>query len=277
MNIAIPDRYLLAADFEQRAIDFNFPAEVWNVAAELAEVSEATSPFELEKLTGLSSDQVREALGRLLAKKLVRQQLITWKEFTAARERTRSAVKTTAGGIPHVAAAKVVQVAATPPVKQDSPTPALAAKPAQPQVDVPAKSTVRIGQLPAQEGVALRLGTIAPPQTAVGTTNAWLWQKPDPAQVAASKPVTPAALPNGEQPNGRLLRPLLAQIENLKGGGVEGQLLVYQVFLRVPYQLLHDEGIKALHFVDERTVIQNPALHAAIVKAAKDVTGVELA
>ncbi len=69
---------------------------------------------------------------------------------------------------------------------------------------------------------------------------------------------------------------MLAQIENLKGGGVEGQLLVYQVFLRVPYELLHDEGIKALHFVDERTVIKNPALHAAIVKAAKDVTGVEL-
>src|SRR6478736_2063473 len=109
------------------------------------------------------------------------------------------------------------------------------------------------------------------------TTNAWVWQKPDPAQVAASMPVIPAALPNGEQPNGRLLRPILAQIENLKGGGVEGQLLVYQVFLRVPYQLLHDEGIKALHLVDERTVIQNPVLYAAIVKAAKDVTGVELA
>lgn len=244
MNIAIPDRYLLAADFEKRAIDFNFPAEVWNVAAELAEVSEPTSAFELEKRTGQSSDQVGEALKRLLAEKLVRQNLITWKQYTAARERARSAAKTAA-------------VAATPPDKQVIPTPALAA-------------------MPAQEGVALRLGTISPQQTAGGTTNAWLWQKPDPARVAASKPVIPAALPNGEQPNGRLLRPMLEQIENLKGGGVEGQLLVYQVFLHVPYQLLHDEGIMSLHFVDERTVIQNPALHAAIVKAAKDVTGVEL-
>ena len=95
--------------------------------------------------------------------------------------------------------------------------------------------------------------------------------------MAASKPVIPDALPDGEHPKGRLLRPMLAQIEKIKGGGVEGQLLVYQVFLRVPYQLLHDEGIKSLHFVDERTVIQNPALHAAIVKAAKEVTGVDLA
>lgn len=276
MNIAIPDRYLLAADFEQRAIDFNFPAEVWNVAAELAEVSEATSPFELEKLTGQSSGQVREALERLLAKNLVRQNQMTWKEFTAERERARSAAPTAARGTSNGAAAKAAPVAATPPDKQVIPTLAVAAKPAQSKADVPAGATVRNGKMPVQEGVAVRLGTISPQQTAASATNAWVWQKPDPAQVAASKPVIPEALPNGEQPNGRLLRPLLAQIENLKGGGVEGQLLVYQVFLRVPYELLHDEGIKALHFVDERTVIQNPALHAAIVKAAKDVTGVEL-
>lgn len=69
---------------------------------------------------------------------------------------------------------------------------------------------------------------------------------------------------------------MLTQIENVKGGGVEGQLLVYQVFLRVPFQLLHDEGIKSLQLVDEKTVIRNPELHAAIVKAAKDVAGIEL-
>ncbi len=245
MNIAILDRYTLADDFEQRAIDLNFPAGVWNVAAELAEVSEATSSFELEKLTGQSSDQVQEALKRLLAKKLVRQNLMTWKDFTATKERDRSA------------AAKAAAVAVTAPSKQVVPTLEMAVK-------------------PAQEGVALRLGTILPHQAAVGTTNAWVRQKPEPVQMAASKPVTPAALLNDQPPKGRLLRPMLAQIENLKGGGVEGQLLVYQVFLRVPYQLLHDEGIKSLHFVDERTVIQNPVLHAAIVKAAKDVTGIEL-
>lgn len=258
MNIAIPDRYLLAADFEKRAVNCIFPAGVWNVAAALSEVGEAASPFELEKLTGLGSEQVEEALKRLLAKKLVRQNLISWKEFTTA--------KTAEGGIPHGAGTKAAPMAAMPPDKS-----------AQPQAELPVESTARIGNVPTQEGVAARLGTIARQPTAAATTNAWVWQKPDPAQVAASKPVIPESLPNGEQPNGRLLRPMLAQIENIKGGGVEGQLLVYQVFLRVPYQLLHDEGIKSLHFVDERTVIQNPVLHAAIVKAAKDVTGVDLA
>jgi hypothetical protein len=265
MNIAIPDRYLLAADFEKRVINCIFPAGVWNVAAALAEVSEAASPFELEQLTGMDCEQVQEALKRLLARKLVRQDLMSWKEFTAEGERIRSAAKTTEGSMPHGVVANT-PMAAPPPDK-----------PAQAQAAGPAESTARIGNLPAKEGVAARLGTISRQQTAAGTTNAWVLQKPNPAQVAASKAMSPQSPPNGEQANGHLLRPMLAQIEKLKGGGVEGQLLVYQVFLRVPYELLHDEGIKSLHFVDERTVIQNPALHAAIVKAAKDVTGVDLA
>src|SRR5690606_26793115 len=96
MNSALLDRYQLADNFEQQAANFDFPAGVWNVAAELAEVREATSSSELEKLTGQSSAQVREALERLLAKKLVRQNLISWKEFIAAREKARSAAKTAA-------------------------------------------------------------------------------------------------------------------------------------------------------------------------------------
>lgn len=275
MNTAIlEDRYQLADNFEQRATDFNLPAGVWNVAAELAEVSAATSPFELEKLTGQSSAQVRDALDRLLSKKLVRQNLISWKEFTDTMEKTRGTAKPVALENSPDAAVMVAAVAAMPPLKQVVPTPAPAAKPTQLQATVSTESTMPNGHL-AQEGVAIRLGTITPQKTTVSGINGWVWQKPEAAKVAASMPVIPAALPNGEKPNGRLLRPILAQIENLKGG-VEGQLLVYQVFLRVPYQLLHDEGIKALHLVDERTVIQNPILHAAIVKAAKDVTGVEL-
>lgn len=270
MNIAIPDRYQIAANFEQRAAAFSFPAEVWNVAAGLAEVNEPTTPLELEQLTGQSSDQVREALGRLLAEKLVRQDLLTWKEYNAAKERASGAAKSSVAAVQPVAVApaaaavqpavagKMTPVADTSPVKAVIATSAPAAK-------------------PAQEGVGLRLGTIVPKQAVASSTNAWVLQKPNPVEVAASQPVVPASAPSGESGSGRLLRPLLEQIGNIKGGGVEGQLLVYQVFLRVPYQLLHDEGIKALHFVDERTVIHNPALHAAIVKAAKDVAGIDLA
>jgi hypothetical protein len=146
--------------------------------------------------------------------------------------------------------------------------------------------------MPAKEGIALRLGSIAP-QKVSESSKAWVL-KPNPAQVTSSigpavmatptpetsktpeASPTPEATPDAELEKGCLLRPMLTQIENLKGGGVEGQLLVYQVFLRVPFQLLHDEGIKSLQLVDEKTVIRNPELHAAIVKAAKDVAKIDL-
>lgn len=273
MNLAIPDRYLLADDFDQRANGLNFPAEVWNVAAELAEVSEATSPSELEMRTGQTAAQVREALERLLAKKLVRQNLLSWKDYSAARERARSAAASAAGEATQGAAVKVAPVAAMPPERQAGP----AAAPVRAQVGSTAGATPQNGSGAAQEGVALRLGSISPQKSAVGATNAWVWQKPDAAQVAATQAAAPAAQPNGVPAGGRLLRPILAQIESLKGGGVEGQLLAYQVFLRVPYDLLYDEGIKSLHFVDQHTVIRNPALYEAIVKAAKEVTGADVA
>lgn len=244
MNTVLSDRFLPADDFEQRAENLILPAGVWNVAAEISE-SGGVTPYELEYVTGQGSNQVWDALKQLLSEKLVRQETTTWKEFSEARK---------------IALAE----AANSPGANDRQAGSI--------------GDSRYGRAPNQtrDGVALRLGSIAPPQSGARATNAWVWQKPDPARVAASKPVIPAELPGGEYPNGRLLRPLLEQIANLKGGGVEGQLMVYQVFLQVPYQLLHDEGIRSLHFVDDSTVIQNPVLHSAIVKAARDVTGVEL-
>lgn len=98
MNIEILDQYQIADDFEQLAGEIKFSAGVWNVAAELAGVSKPATPYELEKLTGQNSYQVREALERLLAKGLVRQDLISWEEFIAARKDAQDSKKTPAGG-----------------------------------------------------------------------------------------------------------------------------------------------------------------------------------
>lgn len=246
MNTVIHDRYLLASDFDQRAVNIKFPPGVWSIAAALADVSEATSSMELERISGQSPDQVLNALDRLLDKKLVHQNLMSWEEFT-----TTKIISVVKPNIP-------VAVEILPPVSVKP------NKPSDPN------------SVPSPTSVSLRLGSILRQQAVTVGATAWVSQKPDPVQVSASKPAVAVTTVNGGQPNGRLLRPILAQIENLKGAGVEGQLLIYQVFLRVPYQLLHDEGIKALHFVDEQTVIKNPALLAAIVKAAKEVTGVDL-
>lgn len=332
MNHAIPDLYQLAADFEQRANGYSFPAEVWNVAADLADFSEPTSPSQLIKVTGQSLDQIQEALGRLLAEKLVSQNVMTWQEYSAARGRTSNDQETIAS----IAAAgrlasetipqanQAVSSPLPPTISASAPVrvrPGMIAPPTRPTVPttgpvpLPATSGVRLGTMaappahpvnsesqqiaaspspvvlpdrrivhtskphvnPPQEVTGVRLGTIASQQSPTTATNVWILKKPDTEKIASYKPVIQPSQPYAETIGGKLLRPMLEQIENLKGGGVEGQLLVYQVFLRVPYQLLHDEGIKALHFVDERTIIQNPVLYNAIVKAAKDVAGIDVA
>jgi hypothetical protein len=283
MSIATLDHYELAADFEQRVADCDFPAGVWNVAAELAEVGQATNAFELARRTGQSPDYVRDALEQLISKQLVRQNRMSWKEFTVVREQARSAAIPTTIGMG--AGPKVVPVSAS----YGSTMP-------QSQAGVPA------GYPPAQAKVGFRLGSISPQPSAAGSSNAWVSQTPNPAPVAAPQPTVSAAPPiekqqpiveqskgkqakgkqskgkqaDDEQSNRRLLRPMLKQIENHKGGGAEGQSLVQQVFLRVPYELLQEEGIKSLHLVDDQTVIHNPALHAAIIKAAMEVAGIEL-
>lgn len=250
MYIAISNRYLIADNFQKRAIDFNFPAEVWSVASALADLSKATTSSELENLTGLGSDQIRGALDRLLAEKLVREDLMSWKEFIAAKKSDSGAVRVTPAA------------------------PKPSANPAQPQPT--AETAVRNGHLAAQGGVALRLGSIAPQKGVVTSGMAWIAQRADAAQVASFKSPGNGGNQSGDKSGGRLLRPMLEKIEKLKGGGVEGQLLVYQVFLRVPYELLSAEGIKSLHFVDDQTMIHNPALLQAIIKAAKDVIGIDL-
>jgi hypothetical protein len=84
------------------------------------------------------------------------------------------------------------------------------------------------------------------------------------------------AAPAAQEASQFKLRPMLAQIEKLCGGGIEGDLLVYQVFLRVPLDLLREEGISSLNIVDDQTVFSSTKLHAAIVRATKEVTGFNL-
>lgn len=244
MYTAIPNRYLIASNFQKLAADLSFPAEVWGVASALSEASAAKSAFDLESLTGLGYEQIREAIERLLAKNLVREDLMSWKDFTAAKKRNPGAIK-------------------------------YAPAPARPVPPAPTAQPVARNEYPTPANGVARLGSITPQKTAVSSSSAWIAQKANPSQVASFRSDT---IPGGEEnASGRLLRPMLEQIERIKGGGVEGQLLVYQVFLRVPYDLLCAEGIKSLHFVDDQTRIQNPQLIAAIVKAAKDVIGIDLA
>jgi hypothetical protein len=72
------------------------------------------------------------------------------------------------------------------------------------------------------------------------------------------------------------LQPIISQIEKLSKGGVEGTVLAYQVFLKVPAKLLRDEQIGSLNLIDADTEFTNPKLCQAIIRAVTEITGYHL-
>ena len=57
-------------------------------------------------------------------------------------------------------------------------------------------------------------------------------------------------------------------------GDMEGKLTVYRVFLKIPPELLEEEGITSLDFSDVSHEIRNDALKQAISQATADIIGV---
>lgn len=79
--------------------------------------------------------------------------------------------------------------------------------------------------------------------------------------------------PNPAPAEGWRLRPLLDAIVRRGGGGVQGQLLAYRVFLRVPAELLDRAGLHSLNLAEADFVIRDAELHAAIRRSMCEVAG----
>lgn len=153
--------------------------------------------------------------------------------------------------------------------------------------------------------VRLRIGSFQPPQPSKTALRSLIWESNEQsearieassasssAQQQAGK-VANAATTKGKEvqvknllskgastnkPDGKKfkLQPIISQIEKLSSGGVEGSVLVYQVFLKVPTELLRDEGIESLKLVDANTEFSSPKLCQAIVRATTQITGYNL-
>ncbi|NJM36960.1 MAG: hypothetical protein HC845_03275 [Akkermansiaceae bacterium] len=70
--------------------------------------------------------------------------------------------------------------------------------------------------------------------------------------------------------NQTYFKDIIDQIAAHASDPIAGQLLVYQVFLRVPLKLLKAEGIRSLRFVDQKTVIKSKELYDSISNAAHE-------
>jgi hypothetical protein len=225
MKTAIPDRYLRIEEFDRHADGIDFPVEVWATAAQLTDVRTSE---ELQKITGLDSLMIEDALARLISRGLVKKHLVSWQDF--ANSGQGPLADTT------LDSTHTQEIAET--------TPEL-----------------------ANCKVSLRLGQVVMPQVSKNLLNARIGK----LLTSIHQPAL-AAPPTDHH----LLKDVVDQITRHASDAIAGQLLVYQVFLRIPLKLLKAEGINSLRFLDQKTVIKSQELYELICDAAHEVLGITL-
>ncbi len=229
MKTAIPDRYIRIEEFDRNAKDIDFPVEVWATAAQLTDVKTCE---ELQKITGLDSFMIEDALARLVSRGLVKKHLVSWQDFANS------------GQAP--SADTALDSTRTQEIAETTPTPE---------------------QLLTNCKISLRLGQVVMPQVSKNLMN-----------VRIGKLLTSIHQPALAAPatDHHLLKDVVDQITRHGSDAIAGQLLVYQVFLRIPLKLLKDEGINSLRFLDQKTVIKSQKLYDLICNAAQEVLGITL-
>jgi len=139
--------------------------------------------------------------------------------------------------------------------------------------------------------ISFRLGGSAPSslvRTAPAPIAAAPAPRPTPAPVAVPEPEPVLAAASGAAVaetvgtigSGsfapRKLRSLIDAITRKGGGGLNGQLLVYRVFLRVPPALMFAAGIKSLNLIDDALELSDERAYDAIRSAARSVASLDL-
>ena len=255
MNLLRQDQYIQCPDFERLAEAQRLSEEMWLVAFAL---SGPATVADLANRCELTPSETAKAVDGLIQCGLIQRHTMTLQEFIARRNGNRQTAESTA---PAVTTAPTLTVLPSPepeiPFEREE-------APAAPARAITAVST-RLGRLlPVQKvgGVVFiaRFGEALLPETGRLTGSV---ERPSAASAPDHDPMK--------------LRPVIQAIETKGGGGISGQLLVYRVFLRVPFGSLYDEGITSLKLVDDESAVRNPDLKAAILQAAREVAGVELA
>jgi len=310
-----PDSFHRTEDFESRIEGVMLPNEAWAVFAHLEKpVTVAEIARRLECDVAEVQTQVDLLVQHKLARKhLVNwRDFLAQKGISTGPTRMSPAGPQP----PPVALAEKARRPATPAPAAPAPRPAATVRVAPADVPPPAASTPAAPvhhrlpetEIPDPEGtisftlanesarrsrrasiamsITFRLGRTAPTaptRIAPAATPAPAAIRPDPEVVAA--PVF--AEPSVSEPNDtsgtattlirpRKLRPLIEAITRKGGGGLNGQLLVYRVFLRVPPALMFNAGIKSLSLVDDSLELQDEETYSVIRAAAQSVASIDL-
>lgn len=261
-----PQHYLLADDFDERSKDLSMRRSSWTIASSISKLLMEGSFQEFCAGLSLSEDETNSAILELLEHHLIYENRIPEPEpmhpVKPVCELLGGTFSTLAIGI----WGNDNLVDQTTQVK-DSPTAA-----------------------------RMRLGDFQGVEESPSIIRSWIWEpskRTDSAQslqnevqstrkipkvgkAARSIPLVKSAPPQKANGKRYKLQPIISQIEKLSRGGVEGSVLVYQVFLKVPPELLRREGIESLNLVDANTEFTGQELCQAIIRATTEITGYNL-
>lgn len=269
MKLATFPRYLLADDFEKRSENLSMRRSTWTIASSLSQLQLETSFKDFCISISLPENEASSAILELLAHRLIYENLSSPDESLqkgkSVDELLKGSFSTLAIGVLGNRHHEAQNSQAA-----NSPTAIQVYLGECPQV-IPEKHTIQgwISNANVDQTSAPNPLNEQKPSQALNPipTNS---RKSNRKLASRDR-----ALAKGEQRRYKLA-PIISQIEKLSKGGIDSTVLAYQVFLKVPPDLLQDEGIESLHLVDANTEFTNQKLCQAIIRATTELTGYNL-
>jgi hypothetical protein len=269
MKLENHPRYLLVDDFDEKSGPLSMRRSSWTIAASLPQLQLHTSFKDYAESLSLSTAEATSAILELLGHGLIH-------ENTTSHEKSPHRGKTVRDLLKGTSSALALGVSGDDNPSDQHSLPA----------DSPTLICTRLGELPEVKPSKSTIQGWISDTNGISKASPEPVSKPETVQATKSKPAVidntdrlpplRRRAPAKAEKKKFKLQPIISQIEKLSKGGVEGTVLAYQVFLKVPAKLLRDEQIGSLHFVDADTEFSNPKLCQAIIRAVTEITGYHL-
>lgn len=251
----LSDAFVRSPDCATYLIDLKLPPELWAV---FALTEQPVTAEQVVDRSGLDLETAKLALRRLARRKLIQKHVLGWQDYIKAGPVAAPAPAPVFAPAPAVVATAPVVAAAVV-----APAPAIVASPAP---VAPTPALVRLSATPKPPVVTEVVFTLRSAQA-------------DARRRAAAAGIIEFKLTRTAAPSatvaGRKLRPILDAIIEKGGGGLQGQLLAYRVFLRIPSEIAAAAGLSSLSLVDDDFIVEDPRLIDALFEAARTVAGLE--
>lgn len=252
----LSDAFVRSPDCATYLVDLKLPPELWAVFA-LAE--QPVTAEQVVAKTGIDLETAKLALRRLARRKLIQKHIVGWQDYINASPVAPAVATPPPAPLPAPVVATAPAVTAPAPVLVASPAPV-----------APTPALVRLTAAPKPAVVTEVVFTLRNAETDARRRAAAAGLVEFKLTRTVASPAAPASAGAG-----RKLRPILDAIIEKGGGGLQGQLLAYRVFLRIPSEIAAAAGLSSLSLVDDDFTVQDPRLIDALFEAARTVAGLE--